>query len=105
VSRHAETHRRIEEEIRREKASALGRAGERLEAALGELALIDAALDRVTDSTERERLIERHEAARARASRARFALLIQREAIGVHHHAVVDQLFPEPPRRRARPGA
>jgi hypothetical protein len=104
VNRRAETHRRIEEEIRREKASALGRAGERLEAALVELSAIDAALDRVADPTERERLLERHEAARQRASRARFALLIQREAIGVHHHAVVDQLFPEPPRRRAQRG-
>jgi hypothetical protein len=26
-------------------------------------------------------------------------LLVQREAIGLRHHRVVDQQFPEPPRR------
>lgn len=36
AGRRAETQRRIEEEIRREQAAALGRAGERLDAALAE---------------------------------------------------------------------
>lgn len=51
TGRRAETHRRIDEEIRRAKA-------------------------------------------------ARYALLIQREAIGLRNHRAVDQLFPEPPRLR-----
>lgn len=57
ADRRAETQRRIDEEIRREQAAALGGAGE-------------------------------------------HALLIQREAIGLRTHRAVDQLFPEPPRRR-----
>ncbi len=51
---------------------------------------------------ERQRLSEDYETARQRALRARTALVIQREAIGVRHHAVLDQIFPEPPRRRDR---
>ena len=38
-----------------------------------------------------------YEQARARALEARLTLLIQREALGLRRHAVVDQQFPEPP--------
>jgi hypothetical protein len=38
-----------------------------------------------------------YEQARARALDARLTLLIQREALGLRRHAVVDQQFPEPP--------
>jgi hypothetical protein len=103
VSRREETSRKIDEDIRREKAAALGRAGERLEAALAEARSIASRLDTAVDGRDRERLLEVYEVARLRAREARFALVIQREAIGLRHHAAVDQLFPEPPRRhRAR---
>ena len=97
-----EAHRRVEEEIRREKAAALGRAGERLDDALREALAALERLDRASDPLEHDRLVVEYEAARARARTARLALLIQREAIGLRHHAVVDQLFPEPPRRARR---
>ena len=100
VSRHADTHRRIEEEIRREKAAALGRAGERLDDALRETAEIGTRLDVTADPDERSRLLDDYEAARKRAQAARYALVIQREAIGLRNHRDVDRLFPEPPRRR-----
>lgn len=45
AGRRAETHRRIEDEIRREKAAALGRAGERLDEALHEAARLGRELD------------------------------------------------------------
>jgi hypothetical protein len=98
--RRAETHRRLEDEIRREKAASLGRAGERLDEALREARRIGSELDAATRPADRARLYAAYEEARARASAARYALLIQREAIGLRHHRVVDQLFPEPPRRR-----
>jgi hypothetical protein len=98
MSRREDAHRRVEEEIRREKAAALGRAGERLEAALDAVQGIARRLDAVRDSHERNTLAREYEAARHRAKAARLALVIQREAIGLRHHAVVDQLFPEPPR-------
>ena len=100
ASRRAETHRRIEDEIRREKAATLGRAGERLDAALREAERIGRELDAAHHPAERSRLEVAYEDARARAKAARYALLVQREAIGLRSHRVVDQLFPEPPRRR-----
>ena len=98
--RHAEAHRRIEEEIRREKAAALGRAGERLDEALREVHERERRLDTATEPRERAHLFEEYERAVVRARAARHALLIQREAIGLRNHRAVDQLFPEPPRRR-----
>lgn len=103
AGRRAETHRRIEEEIRREKAAALGRAGERLEEALREADDLGHRLDAATGPAERARLWDEYERARTRARLARHALVIQREAIGLRNHRAVDQLFPEPARpARAR---
>ena len=98
IRRH-ETHRRINAEIAHEKALALGRAGERLEAALAHVVTIGRRLDAATDPEAEARLLGEYEAARARALHARLALLIQREAMGLRHHRIVDQQFPEPPPR------
>jgi hypothetical protein len=96
-----EGHRRINAEIAQEKAAALGRAGERLEQALGEVAACGRRLEAALGAEERAGLLDQYERARARASQARVALLIQREAVGLRHHRIVDQLFPEPPRPAA----
>ena len=90
---------RLEKEILGEKAAALGRAGEKLEAVLAETAELGQALDREADPARRARLLAEYESARRRAAAARMMLLIQREAIGLRHHRTVDQKFPEPPRR------
>jgi hypothetical protein len=90
---------RLESEIAAEKAAALGRTGERLEDAIAETHAIGAAASRATDPDARARLLREYAVARARAVRARMALMIQREALGLRHHAVVDQQFPEPPRQ------
>src|SRR5438445_8523953 len=95
-----ESNRRIDTEIAQEKAAALGRAGERLEQALA-AAAVGRELEAATDHLERTRLLADYERARDRAGEARVALLIQREAVGLRHHRIVDQLFPEPPRRVA----
>lgn len=96
-----ESLRRTEEEIVREKAATLGRAGERLDAALAEVAALGQALDAERDPARRPRLLREYEAARQRAAAARQTLVIQREAIGLRHHRDVDRQFPEPPPRRA----
>jgi hypothetical protein len=103
ASRRAETQRRIDEEIRREKAAALGRAGERLDEALREVDELGRRLDALgstADARARTRLLDEYERAWQRAQTARHALVIQREAIGLRTHRTVDQLFPERPRRR-----
>ena len=97
VSRRTETFRRIQAEIAGEKAAALGRAGERLEAAMREVAAWARRVRETPDAAERADLAAAYEQARARALEARLALLIQREALGLRRHAVVDQQFPEPP--------
>ena len=92
--------RRLEKEIAGEKAAALGRAGERLEAALQRAAAVGRALDTAAEAVTRERLAAEYEAACREAEQARLSLLIQREAVGLRQHRVVDQQFPAPPRRR-----
>ena len=99
IRRTVEAHERIKEEIVREKAAALGRAGERLEAALAEVAAIGRAWHAAHDAIVRERLTREYEAAWRTADAARLALLIQREAVGLRDQRVVDQQFPRPPRR------
>ena len=101
MSRLHESHRRINAEIAQEKAGALGRAGERLEAALEHVASLGRRLDVTWDPDEHGRLLGEYESARIRAVHARLALVIQREALGLRHHRIVDQQFPEPPRRAA----
>lgn len=90
---------KLEQELVKEKAAALGRAGERLEAALDEVRALGVALDAERDGRRRGELLREYEATRRRAAAARLMLLVQREAIGLRGHRDVDQQFPEPPRR------
>ena len=96
MSRRGEGLRRVESEIIGEKAAALGRAGERLEAALADLNAVAHALAGTHDETRRAELRAEYSAARERARTARLHLLTQREAVGLRSHRVVDQQFPEP---------
>ncbi len=86
MSRVQDTHRRINAEIAQEKAAALGRAGERLEAALAHATFLGRRLDATADPAERARLLGEYESAWVRAIHARLALVIQREALGLRHH-------------------
>lgn len=99
MSRAAEAHRRIVEEIAREKAATLGRAGERLEAALAAVADAARAFHAARDPETRQRRAAEYEHAWRAAEAARLTLVIQREAVGLRHHRDVDQQFPRPPRR------
>jgi hypothetical protein len=90
--------RRIEGEIAREKGAALGRAGERLEEALAALDHLARAIEATRDEARRDELRDAYCATQARARTARLHLLIQREALGLRSHRVVDQQFPEPAR-------
>jgi len=97
--RAAETHARIVREIVKEKAVTLGRAGERLEVALAEVAAVARAWRAAGDAAERQRLTAAYDRAWRAADTARQTLLIQREAVGLRHHRDVEQQFPRPPRR------
>ena len=90
---------RLEREIVHEKAATLGRAGERLEAALAAARALGHTLDAERNPARREALLRGYEATRRQVAAARLMLVIQREAIGLRHHRDVDRQFPEPPRR------
>ena len=97
MSQREEALQRTEKEILAEKAATLGRAGERLEAALALVAERRHAFERTIVGAAREVALESYRQARARALDARHTLIIQREAIGLRNHRIVDQKFPEPP--------
>jgi len=97
--RSAEAHARVVEEIAREKAATLGRAGDRLEAALAEVAEIARAWRAAEDARARAELSAAYARAWHAAEATRQTLLIQREAVGLRHHRDMDVQFPRPPRR------
>ena len=97
--RTGESLRRTEAEIVAEKASTLGRAGERLEQALRDARAALARLEAGGASGARAERLAEYEQARARVADARLILIIQREAVGLRNHRVADQQFPEPPPR------
>ena len=86
----------IEVEIRKEKASALRRVAEKLEAQLSELGAIAEKAARAK-AEERERLVAAHRTLRAEAEKQRWYLVVQREAMGLSRHDDVDRLHPLPP--------
>ena len=97
MSQREEALRRTEKEIVAEKAATLGRAGERLEAALRLAAELRRALEQAPEGAPRALALASYRRARTRALEARHTLIIQREAIGLRNHRLVDQQFPEPP--------
>lgn len=97
--RAADTHARVTREIIQEKAVTLGRAGERLDAALATLATLAAAHASAQSDAARAQLAAEYEQAWRIAELARQTLLIQREAVGLRHHRDVDAQFPRPARR------
>jgi uncharacterized protein (DUF3084 family) len=99
----------IESEIRKEKAEALGRAGQHLERSLRELemvrqecfGLLRAERQFVRDGktcslTEYERKVTDYGQLREQAQALRHALIIQREALGLSRHEDVDRQYPLP---------
>ncbi len=98
MSQREEALQRTEKEILAEKAATLGRAGERLDTALALAARLLVAVERAGDGPAREIALADYREARARALDARHTLIIQREAIGLRNHRILDQQFPEPPR-------
>lgn len=102
-----EKYEKLEAEIKREKAEALGRAGERLEEALlrlAELRKAIEALDRMLDVKHPASHIQQtlrlftqeYNSLRERALRYYHYLIIQREAVGFYDHRDVERLYRVP---------
>jgi len=99
----------VESEIRKEKAEALGRAGERLEQILLEIEafrqeILCQAEKRLEPSLgERDRLardmkerLAEHARLCDQAKHLRHTLIIHREAVGLWRHEDVDRQYPMP---------
>jgi hypothetical protein len=82
----------LELELRKAMAEALGRAGERLERAIREYRAVEGELNGANDDVARARLGE----ARSQVLKAHEWLIIQREAIGLRRHDVVDEHYALP---------
>jgi hypothetical protein len=88
----------LETEIRAEIAAALGRAEDKVNAALLRLELAGRDLDTAADGDRRQRTAD-FNALREEALHARWELLVHREAVGFRRNGMLDELYPIPPRR------
>jgi hypothetical protein len=92
----------LDYEIAREKASALGRLGRRLEGALAALAAFDAGADEDPISVQRR---ERRDALVAEAGHILWCFIVQREACGLRDTGMVVRMYRVPAEVQHRMGA
>ena len=92
----------LDYEIAREKASALGRLGRRLEAALAALAAFDAQTEEAFASSASRR--ERRNALMAEAGEVLWCFIVQREACGLRDSARAMRDYGVPTEVRLRMG-
>jgi hypothetical protein len=101
-----EEFEKLQEEIQREKAEALGRAGERLEEVLHKLADLRSAIEALRselgaatsarDARAVALLVQDYNTLREKAVTSYRYLIIQREAVGLFDHRDVDRLYRVP---------
>ena len=96
----AQAQETLEAEIVREMAAALGRAEDKVNAALLRLEVAGAALAGAADPDARRVWAREFNVRRDHALLARWELLIQRESVGLRRNDVLDELYPIPPRVR-----
>lgn len=90
----------LERELTQEIALSLGRAAAHVEFALLELEVMERDLDAMApDDPKRPALVEAFNKGRKVAEDRRLDLLIQREAIGITQNAILETMYPIPPRR------
>lgn len=89
----------LEQEIAREIASALGRAGEKVDYALLRLELAAREIDTAPNAAHRRAYVERFNQIRREALAARHELRIHREAVGIRSNQLLEQIYPIPPAR------
>lgn len=89
----------IEFEMRREVVSSLRYVGRKLEEQLAELASLAERIGRLSGPARAEQVAVYQELYRA-AEHQRWCLTVQREAMGLRSHGVVDETYPRPPRIR-----
>src|SRR5688500_2248498 len=86
----------IEVELQREKASALGRAGRKLEQLVEKLERLERELRHLHGEARTKRLAE-YRKVRTQAVDQHWKLMVQREAVGLSRHDDLDRHYPIPP--------
>jgi len=84
-------------ELNKERASALGRTGRKLEELLERCASLREALSQA-QGERRAALLGEYAEARKLALTWTWYMVVQREAIGLRRHDDVDVIYPAPPR-------
>ena len=95
MRRTAETHDRILRELNEERAAALRRISQTLEALIVQLRAAGDGLA-LTRGEERARAVSAYRALRARTLEYRWFLEVQREAMGLRQHHRLDEFYPIP---------
>jgi hypothetical protein len=90
-----ESHKQLLRELNEERAAALRRISGTLESLIREL---QASRERVrqVSGAERDREVAKLRDLRARALEYRWYLEVQREALGLRHHEVLDEFYKVP---------
>lgn len=86
----------FEVELRKERATALSRIGSKLEAELNKMRTIEAQVAGLPPGPLRQQRINEHAEARKKAEEFRHYLIVQREALGLINHQVVEEIYPIP---------
>jgi hypothetical protein len=87
---------RLEQELHAERAAALVRIANTLERLIARLHDVRAALADTTAAGDRAVLEDAYHATRREALLYRWYLEVQRDAVGLTRHAVLDELYPVP---------
>ena len=95
--RTADAFAMLEHQLAEERVGALGRIGGRLDTLLRLLADLTARFGDLAGHERVEALVQ-YQSLHAEARRYRWYLEVQRDAVGIRGHDVVDRMYPLPPR-------
>jgi hypothetical protein len=87
---------KMEQELRQERAAALGRIARTLESLLVRLETLRQGAEAVT-GPDRAAIVAEHTEVHARATTYRWYLEVQREAVGLRRHDTLDDFYRLPP--------
>jgi hypothetical protein len=93
----SERHEALLQQLNEERAAALTRISRTLESLIEQLQAIRIRVERTAGSVSSVDADEyEYERVRARAQQYRWYLEVQREALGLRHHALLDHFYPVP---------
>jgi hypothetical protein len=93
----ARPHNGLVSELHHDRAAALGRIGGTLESLIEDLKTLRRQMHRMS-LAERGAAAARYDSLHEKARTYRWYLEVQREALGLTRHDIIDQLYALPPR-------